>query len=132
MLIFKHIVLLVGLSVSVWADFSMDSMRSKLLSGVVSLYFETKGYGKVENATVDTVKKTLHFTLMPEGEAQKLTIDIGKYSVKKIEGEDNLVLQNIKTNRTWLTRFFANEMEKGIEIPMGTASKRAGSLLLGF
>lgn len=132
MSIFKYIVLLFGLSVSVWADFSMDSLRSKVLSGAVSLYFETKGYGKVENATVDSAKKTLHFTLMPEGEAQKLIIDIGKYSVKKIDGEDNLVLQNIKTNRIWLTRFFANEMEEGLEIPMGVASKGAGSLLLGF
>ena len=132
MSIFKHIVLLVGLSISAWADFSMDSLRSKLLSGAVSMYFETKGYGKVENATVDTVKKTLHFTLLPEGETQKLILDVGKYSVKKIEGEEKLVLQDVKTNRIWLTRFFADHMEEGIEISLGMASKGAGSLLLGI
>lgn len=130
MSIFKLIVLVIALSVSAWADFSMDSIRSKLLSGAISLYFETKGYGKMENATVDTVKKTLHFTLMPEGETQKLIIDIGKYSIKKIDNEDKLVLQNIKTNRAWLTKIFADHMSEGIKIPMGAGTKEAGALLL--
>lgn len=132
MLIFKPIVLIIALSVTVFGDFSIDTFRSKLLTSAVSIYFESKGYGKVENATVDTTKKTLHFTLMPEGETQKLIIDIGRYSVKKIDNEDNLVLQNIKTNRTWLTKMFADHMSDGIQVPMGATTKGAGALLLDF
>ena len=129
---FRYVVLVFGLNITLWADFSIDAFRSKLLTSAVSMYFESKGYGKVENATVDTVKKTLHFTLMPEGETQKLIIDIGNYSVKKIDGEEKLVLQNIKTNRIWLTKIFADHMNEGIRVPMGPGTKGAGALLLDF
>lgn len=111
---------------------TMDSIRSKVLASAVSAYFSIKGYGKVENATVDTTKKTLHFTLLPEGENQKLVIDIGSYKTQKFDGEEYLVLQNIKTNRIWLTRMFADHMEEGINVPLGMASKGIGGMLLNF
>lgn len=110
----------------------LDNFRSKILTSAVSLYFTSKGYGKVENVTVDTAKKTLNFILFPEGETQKLTIAIGSYHTEVIEKEDTLVLQQIQTNRIWLTRFFADHMEDGIKIPLGSASKGLGGLLLSF
>lgn len=113
------------------AEFStMDAFRSKILTSAVSLYFGARGYGKVENVTVDTTKKTLSFTLFPEGEKQPLSVAIGSYMTLTVDKEEYLVLQKVQTNRTWLNRIFADHMEEGIKVPLGTVSKGAGSLLL--
>lgn len=109
---------------------SMDSLRSKVLSSAVSLYFQARGYGTVEDATVDTTKKTLSFILAPEGETQKLSIDIGSYMTVTIDKQEYLILQKVQTNRVWLNRIFADHMQEGIKIPLGTASKGIGTLLL--
>lgn len=129
----RIILLTVLLSVSGMAEVSsLDNFRSKLMTSAVSLYFSSKGYGKVENVTVDTTKRTLNFILLPEGETQKLTISIGYYHTEVIDKEDTLVLQKIQTNRIWLTRFFADHMEGGIKIPLGVASKGFSGLLLNL
>lgn len=113
------------------ADLStMDSIRSKILTSAVSLYFSARGYGKVDNVTVDTTKKTLSFTLMPEGEKQPLSVVIGSYMTLTIDKEEYLILQKVQTNRIWLNRIFADHMEDGIKVPLGIVSKGAGSLLL--
>ena len=111
---------------------AMDSFRSKLLTSAVALYFSVQGYGKVENVTVDTTKKTLRFILHPEGETQKLTVAIGSYTLKTIDREEYLILQNVQTNRVWLNRIFADHMEEGIKVPLGSVSKGAGSLFLSL
>jgi hypothetical protein len=129
----RIIMLCIVLSVSGLAQpSSLDTFRSKLMTSAVSLYFSSKGYGKVENVTVDTTKKTLNFVLLPEGESQKLIIAIGCYHTEVIDKEETLVLQNIQTNRIWLTRIFADHMEEGIKVPLGMTSKGVGGLLLNF
>lgn len=129
----RILLLAVLLSVSGMAEVSsLDNFRSKLMTSAVSIYFSSKGYGKVENVTVDTTKRTLNFILLPEGETQKLTIAIGYYHTEVIDKEDTLVLQKIQTNRIWLTRFFADHMEGGIKVPLGVASKGFGGLLLNL
>jgi hypothetical protein len=129
----RILLLAVLLSVSGMAEVSsLDNFRSKLMTSAVSIYFSSKGYGKVENVTVDTTKRTLNFILLPEGETQKLTIAIGYYHTEMIDKEDTLVLQKIQTNRIWLTRFFADHMEGGIKVPLGMASKGFGGLLLNL
>lgn len=129
----RIILLAILLSVSSMAEISsLDAFRSKLMTSAVSLYFSSKGYGQVENVTVDTTKRTLNFILLPEGETQKLTIAIGYYHTEVIDKEDTLVLQKIQTNRIWLTRFFADHMEGGIKIPLGVASKGFSGLLLNL
>lgn len=129
----RILVLAVLLSVSGMAEVSsLDNFRSKLMTSAVSMYFSSKGYGKVENVTVDTTKRTLNFILLPEGETQKLTIAIGYYHTEVIDKEDTLVLQKIQTNRIWLTRFFADHMEGGIKVPLGIASKGFSGLLLNL
>jgi len=109
---------------------TMDAFRSKILTSAVSFYFTARGYGKVDNVTVDTTKKTLAFTLMPEGEKQPLSVAIGSYSTLSIDKEEYLILQKVQTNRTWLNRIFADHMEEGIKVPLGIVSKGTGSLLL--
>jgi hypothetical protein len=109
---------------------TMDAFRSKILTSAVSFYFTARGYGKVDNVTVDTTKKTLAFTLMPEGEKQPLSVAIGSYTTLSIDKEEYLVLQKVQTNRTWLNRIFADHMEEGIKVPLGIVSKGTGSLLL--
>lgn len=109
---------------------TMDTIRSKILTSAVSLYFSARGYGKVDNVTVDTTKKTLSFTLMPEGEKQPLSVAIGSYMTLTIDKEEYLILQKVQTNRTWLNRIFADHMEEGIKVPLGIVSKGAGSVLL--
>jgi len=111
---------------------TMDSIRSKILTSAVSLYFKTRGYGKVENVTVDRSKKMLSFNLLPEGETQKLSVVIGSYMTLTIDKEEYLILQNVQTNRTWLNRIFADHMQEGIKVPIGIVSKGAGSLLLNM
>ncbi|MDD2266175.1 hypothetical protein [Sulfuricurvum sp.] len=111
---------------------TMDSIRSKILTSAVSLYFKARGYGKVENVTVDTSKKTLCFNLLPEGETQKLSVVIGSYMTLTIDKEEYLILQNVQTNRLWLNRIFADHMQEGIKVPIGVVSKGAGSLLLNM
>ncbi|MDD2368225.1 MAG: hypothetical protein PHQ90_02910 [Sulfuricurvum sp.] len=111
---------------------TMDSIRSKILTSAVSLYFKTRGYGKVENVTVDTSKKMLSFNLLPEGETQKLSVVIGSYMTLTIDKEEYLILQNVQTNRIWLNRIFADHMQEGIKVPIGIVSKGAGSLLLNM
>ncbi|HZF70818.1 hypothetical protein [Sulfuricurvum sp.] len=111
---------------------TMDSIRSKILTSAVSLYFKARGYGKVENVTVDTSKKTLSFNLLPEGETQKLSVVIGSYMTLTIDKEEYLILQNVQTNRLWLNRIFADHMQEGIKVPIGVVSKGAGSLLLNM
>ncbi|MDD5160081.1 MAG: hypothetical protein PHI47_08535 [Sulfuricurvum sp.] len=111
---------------------TMDSIRSKILTSAVSLYFSARGYGKVENVTVDTTKKTLSFNLLPEGESQKLSVVIGSYMTLTVDKEQYLVLQKVQTNRVWLNRIFADHMEEGIKVPLGVVSKGAGSLLLSM
>ena len=129
----RILLLTVLLTVSGMAEASsLDNFRSKLMTSAVSMYFSSKGYGKVENVTVDTTKRTLNFILLPEGETQKLTIAIGYYHTEVIDKEDTLVLQKIQTNRIWLTRFFADHMEGGIKVPLGVASKGFGGLLLNL
>ncbi len=129
----RILLLAILLSVSGMAEVSsLDNFRSKLMTSAVSMYFSSKGYGKVENVTVDTTKRTLNFILLPEGETQKLTIAIGYYHTEVIDKEDTLVLQKIQTNRIWLTRFFADHMEEGIKIPLGVTSKGFGGLLLNL
>lgn len=110
----------------------MDSIRSKVLTTAVSMYFSSRGYGKVDNVTVDTTKKTLKFVLMPEGEKQPLNISFGSYMTITIDKEEYLVLQKVQTNRIWLNRIFADHMEEGIKVPLGTVAKGAGSLLLSI
>ena len=127
------LILLFLLSTAHCAELStMDSIRSKLLTSAVSLYFNARGYGKVENVTVDTTKKNLRFTLLPEGEKQPLNVSIGSYMTLTIEKEEYLILQKVQTNRVWLNRIFADHMEEGIKIPLGIVSKGAGSLLLNL
>lgn len=109
---------------------SMDAIRSKILTSAVSVYFSTRGYGKVENVTVDTTKKTLRFNLFPEGEKQPLNVEIGSYTMLTEEKEEYLILQKVQTNRIWLNRIFADHMQEGIKVPLGIVSKGAGSLLL--
>lgn len=109
---------------------TMDTIRSKILTSAVSLYFSARGYGKVDNVTVDTTKKTLSFTLMPEGEKQPLSVAIGSYMTLTIDKEEYLILQKVQTNRIWLNRIFADHMEEGIKVPLGIVSKGAGSVLL--
>jgi len=129
----RIIIIFILLSVSSFAETSsLDTFRSKLMTSAVSLYFSSKGYGQVENVTVDTTKRALNFILLPEGETQKLTIAIGYYHTEVIDKEDTLVLQKIQTNRIWLTRFFADHMEGGIKVPLGVASKGFGGLLLNL
>ncbi len=123
--------LLVG-SLSATELSQMDSFRSKILTSAVSLYFQSRGYGTVENATVDTTKKTLNFILAPEGETQKLFITIGSYMTFTIDNKEYLVLQKVQTNRVWLNRIFADHMQEGIKIPLGTMSKGMGSLILNI
>lgn len=110
----------------------MDSFRSKVLTTAVSMYFSSRGYGKVDNVTVDTTKKTLKFVLMPEGEKQPLNISFGSYMTITIDKEEYLVLQKVQTNRIWLNRIFADHMEEGIKVPLGSVAKGAGSLLLNI
>lgn len=113
------------------ADLStMDTIRSKILTSAVSLYFTARGYGKVDNVTVDTTKKSLRFVLLPEGEKQPLNVVIGSYMTLTIDKEEYLILQKVQTNRIWLNRIFADHMEEGIKVPLGIVSKGAGSLLL--
>ncbi|MBV5321150.1 MAG: hypothetical protein JZU62_05655 [Sulfuricurvum sp.] len=111
---------------------TMDSIRSKILTSAVSLYFSARGYGKVDNVTVDTTKKTLRFVLLPEGEKQPLNVFIGSYMTLTIDKEEYLILQKVQTNRVWLNRIFADHMEEGIKVPIGIVSKGAGSLLLSL
>ncbi|MDD2356646.1 MAG: hypothetical protein PHX13_01895 [Thiovulaceae bacterium] len=111
---------------------TMDSFRSKVLTSAVSLYFQARGYGTVENATVDTTKKNLSFILAPEGETQKLSIVIGSYMTLTVDNKEYLILQKIQTNRVWLNRIFADHMKEGIKIPLGTMSKGVGSLILNI
>lgn len=129
----KIILMLLCMSLAGAAEFSqMDIFRSKLLTSAVSFYFHAQGYGKVENVTVDTTKKTLSFVLLPEGETQKLSVSIGHYCIKVIDKEERLILQNVQTNRLWLNRIFADHMKEGIQVPFGTASMGAGALLLNL
>jgi sporulation protein YlmC with PRC-barrel domain len=110
----------------------LDAFRSKLLTSAVAFYFNAKGYGKVENITVDTTKRNLNFLLLPEGETQKLSVMIGQYQIKTMDKEEVLVLQNVQTNRVWLNRIFADHMKEGIKIPLGNVSKGAGALFLNL
>lgn len=110
----------------------MDVFRSKLLTSAVSFYFSAQGYGKVENVTIDTTKKSLRFILLPEGETQKLSVLIGHYCIEVIDKEDTLVLQNVQTNRLWLNRIFADHMKEGIQVPLGAVTKGTGALLLNL
>lgn len=109
---------------------TMDTIRSKLLTSAISLYFNARGYGKVDNVTVDTTKKTLRFNLFPEGEKQPLNVDIGSYTTLIEDKEEYLILQKVQTNRVWLNRIFADHMQEGIKVLLGIVSKGAGSLLL--
>jgi hypothetical protein len=111
---------------------TMDNIRSKILTSAVSLYFGARGYGKVDNVTVDTTKKSLRFLLLPEGEKQPLNVVIGSYMTLTIDKEEYLILQKVQTNRVWLNRIFADHMEEGIKVPIGIVSKGAGSLLLSL
>lgn len=111
---------------------TMDTIRSKILTSAVSLYFSARGYGKVDNVTVDTTKKNLKFNLMPEGEKQPLNVFIGSYMTLTIDKEEYLILQKVQTNRVWLNRIFADHMEEGIKVPLGIVSKGAGSMLLSI
>lgn len=111
---------------------TMDTIRSKILTSAVSLYFSARGYGKVDNVIVDTTKKTLKFNLSPEGEKQPLNVFIGSYMTLTIDKEEYLILQKVQTNRVWLNRIFADHMEEGIKVPLGIVSKGAGSMLLSI
>lgn len=111
---------------------TMDTIRSKILTSAVSLYFSARGYGKVDNVTVDTTKKSLRFVLLPEGEKQPLNVAIGSYMTLTIDKEEYLILQKVQTNRVWLNRIFADHMDEGIKVPLGIVSKGAGSLLLSL
>jgi hypothetical protein len=111
---------------------TMDTIRSKILTSAVSIYFGARGYGKVDNVTVDTTKKSLRFVLLPEGEKQPLNVSIGSYMTLTIDKEEYLILQKVQTNRVWLNRIFADHMEEGIKVPLGIVSKGAGSLLLSL
>lgn len=111
---------------------TMDTIRSKILTSAVSIYFSARGYGKVDNVTVDTTKRSLRFVLLPEGEKQPLNVSIGSYMTLTIDKEEYLILQKVQTNRVWLNRIFADHMEEGIKVPLGIVSKGAGSLLLSF
>ncbi len=110
----------------------LDTFRSKLLTSAVAFYFNAKGYGKIENITVDTTKKNLNFLLVPEGETQKLSVMIGQYQIKTVDKEEVLVLQDVQTNRVWLNRIFADHMKEGIKIPLKGVTRGAGALLLNL
>jgi hypothetical protein len=111
---------------------TMDKFRSQILTTAVSFYFKSRGYGTVENVSVDTTKKSLRFLLLPEGEKQPLNIVIGSYATKTVDKEEYLILQKVQTNRIWLNRIFADHMEEGIKVPLGGVTKGAGTLLLNI
>jgi hypothetical protein len=46
---------------------TMDTVRSQILTSAVSLYFNARGYGKVENVTVDTTKNRFASSSSPRG-----------------------------------------------------------------
>lgn len=127
----KVMLVWVFLSSMVLADTNkLDMVRSKILTTVVSLYFKAQGYGTVENVTIDTTKESLRFVLLPEGEVQKLTIMIGHYEIISDNTKSFLVLQDIQTNRIWLTRLLADQLKEGIKISLGNSATSINAWLL--
>lgn len=127
----KIVLLWVIVTTMAWADSNkLDKVRSKILTSVVSLYFKAQGYGTVENVTIDTTKRSLNFVLLPEGEVQKLTISIGHYEIITNNNKSFLVLEEIQTNRIWLTRFLKDHLKEGIKISLGDSTTSINAWLL--
>lgn len=101
---------------------------------VVSTYFQGRGYGKVDSIKYDTEKKYLFVELSPEGEMQKLKIEIEKIEFLQ-EKENNqpkyfLLLKNLKTNRVWLNKILADTSSNGLKIPVNEQNYLALSAVL--
>jgi len=127
----KIVLLWVIVSTMAWGDTNkLDKVRSKILTSVVSLYFKAQGYGTVENVTIDTTKRSLRFVLLPEGEVQKLTLTIGHYEIDTENSKSFLVLEEIQTNRIWLTRFLEDHLKEGIKISLGDSTTSINAWLL--
>lgn len=100
------------------AQSDLDSLRSKIVQTAISVYFSNQGYGSVKEVTIDSEKQQLFIQFIPEGEKEKISISVGKYEQKRVDTKEYLILQNIQTNRLWLTRVFADHMKEGIKIPL--------------
>lgn len=101
---------------------------------VVSTYFQSRGYGKVDYIKYDTEKKYLNVELSPDGEVQKLKIEIEK--IEFLQEKDNnqpkyfLLLKNLKTNRAWLNKILADTSSSGLKIPINEQNYLALSAVL--
>jgi hypothetical protein len=96
----------------------LDTFRSKILQTAITVYFSNQGYGAIKEVIIESEKKQIVLQFYPEGEQEKMTITIGKYEQKRVDQKEFLILQNIQTNRLWLTRIFADHMKEGIKIPL--------------
>jgi hypothetical protein len=98
-----------------------DDFKSNFITLIVSTYFQTKGYGRVNAIKYDTFKKNLYVEISPEGELQKLTINVEKIDILQDVGSGSkyyILLNNLTTNRMWLNRMLKDNFNTGIKIPI--------------
>ena len=111
-----------------------DSLKSGLMTFIVSSYFQSHGYGKVDSIKYDSEKKYMGVELSPEGEAQKLKIEVEKIEFAQMQESNQtkyyILLKNLTTNRIWLNRMLKDSSANAIKIPINEANYMALSAIL--
>jgi len=61
-----------------------------------------KGIGKMLEFRLDSQKKTIHFTVMLEGEHEPLEVTVERYTILNEGTKSFILIDAIKTSRKWI------------------------------
>ena len=80
---------------------SKDAALAVTMRRLLSARFDT--FGEVTELSVDTGRRRAHIVLALRGETVPIVVDIRRYDVERVNGNDCLSVVEAVTSREWLT-----------------------------
>ena len=101
---------------------ALDSAKDRLLANGAKAHFNKLigRYGTVLDFQLNTVDRSLSFTLLLKGEETRIEIQAYEYTLSTAEGKSALVIDGTKidTSREWLTELIRDKVcQKRLVVP---------------
>ena len=101
---------------------TLDSAKDRLLAKGAKAHFNKLigRYGTVLDLQLNTVDRSLSFTLLLKGEETPIKIQVHEYTLSTVEGKSALIIdgRKVDTSREWLTELIRDQVsQKRLVVP---------------
>ena len=101
---------------------ALDSAKDQLLARGAKAHFNKLigRYGTVLDFQLNTVDRSLSFTLLLKGEETPINIQVHEYTLSTVEGKSALIIdgRKVDTSREWLTELIRDQVsQKRLVVP---------------